>query len=347
MAPNTILFPLVDYWWIYLGFVIFVLAMLAIDLGVLHRKAHTVSMREAVLWTIGCIILALLFNFGLYLYCRWSFSSHPALIGLDPAAHTAMARKIALEFLTGYVVEKSLAIDNIFVFVVVFSFFGIPAQYQHRVLHLGIIGALVFRAIFIALGTLLLQYSFVVLIFGAFLIFTGIKMIFSDNEQIDPSKNIVLRLLKRFLPVTPEIHGSKFFVNQAGKWVATPLFIALVFLEFTDILFAVDSVPAIFAITKEPLIIFTSNIFAILSLRSLYFLLAGSVDKFHLLQYGLAAVLIFVGLKMLWLNDLFHGEFPVTWSLGIIAFCIGGSIGLSLLFPPKETHHEPVKHFEG
>ena len=347
MAPNTVLFPLVDYWWIYLGFVIFVLAMLVMDLGVLHRKAHTVSMREALLWTAGCIVLALLFNLGLYAYCLWSFPTHPALADLNAHEQHRMAGKIALEFLTGYVVEKSLAIDNIFVFVIVFSFFGIPAQYQHRVLHLGIIGALIFRAIFIALGTLLLQYSFVVLIFGAFLIFTGVKMIFSDNEQIDPSKNFILRLLKRFLPVTPEIHGSSFFVNKAGKWVATPLFIALIFLEFTDILFAVDSVPAIFAITKEPLIIFTSNIFAILSLRSLYFLLAGSVDKFHLLQYGLAAVLIFVGLKMLWLNDLYHGEFPVTWSLGIIAICIGGSIGLSLLIPPKEKHEENQKHFEG
>ena len=219
MAPDTVLFPLVDYWWIYLGFVVFVLAMLLMDLGVLHRKAHAVTMREALIWTAGCIVLALVFNLGLYFFCLWSFPSHQALLHLDPSAQQAMARKIALEFLTGYVVEKSLAIDNIFVFVVVFSFFGIPAQYQHRVLHLGIIGALLFRALFISLGTLLLQYNFVVYIFGLFLIFTGIKMIFSDNEQIDPSKNIILRLLNRFLPVTPEIHGAPFLLPRpANGW---------------------------------------------------------------------------------------------------------------------------------
>jgi tellurite resistance protein TerC len=185
-VKQPILFPLVDYWWVYLGFVLFVLGMLALDLGVLHRKAHVVRFREAGLWVAGCIALALLFNLALYVYCLWSFPKHPALTGYALAEQQDLAKHISLEFLTGYIVEKSLAVDNIFVFVVVFSFFGIPPQYQHRVLHLGIIGALVFRAIFIALGTLLLQYKFVVWIFGGFLVFTGIKMVFTDNEKIDP-----------------------------------------------------------------------------------------------------------------------------------------------------------------
>jgi tellurite resistance protein TerC len=338
-VKHPILFPLTDYWWVYLGFVLFILGMLALDLGVLHRQAHTVTFREAGLWVAGCIALALLFNAALYVYCLWVFPEHPALTGYTLEQRQDLAGHISLEFLTGYVVEKSLAVDNIFVFVVVFSFFGIPGHFQHRVLHLGIIGALLFRAIFIGLGTLLLQYKFVVWIFGGFLVFTGIKMIFTDNEKIDPSKNIVLRLLRRFVPVTAEIHGSHFFIRQAGRWVATPLFVALVFLEFTDIIFAIDSVPAIFAITNEPLIVFTSNIFAILGLRSMYFLLSGSVDKFHLLKFGLAAVLVFVGVKMVWLNELYHGEFPISYSLMIIAGCIGGSIVGSLVFPVR-VHEE-------
>ncbi len=203
-----------------------------------------------------------------------------------------------------------------------------------RILFFGIAGAIVFRGLFIALGSLLLRYHWVILLFGGFLIYTGFKMMFGEDKEIDPEKNRLLQLVRRFLPVTPRAHGSRFFVrDQAGKWLATPLFVVLLFVEMTDIVFAVDSVPAIFAITNEPLIVFTSNLFAILGLRSLYFLLANAVESFHLLRYGLALVLIFIGLKMVWLNQAFGGEFPISWSLGIIAVLVGGSIGASLAFP--------------
>ncbi len=320
---QTLLFPFSDYWWFYIAFNLFVMAMLALDLGVFHKHSHAVSFKEAGIWSAVWVSLALLFNVGLYFY---SLNKFP-----DPA----IAKEVALQFLTGFVIEKSLSIDNIFVFVVVFGFFGIPAKYQHRVLFFGIIGALIFRAIFIALGSILMQYQAVVVIFGAFLIITGIKMMFQPDKEVDPSKNWMIRLLKKYIPVHDRMHEDHFFVVEKGIRYATPLFVALVFLEFTDIIFAVDSVPAIFAITNEPLIVFSSNIFAILGLRSLYFLLAGVVDKFHLLKYGLAAVLVFVGLKMVWLNKLFDGHFPIGLSLGIIALFIGGSIVASLLIPKK------------
>ncbi|MGE5084928.1 MAG: TerC family protein [Bacillota bacterium] len=319
---QTLLFPFADYWWFYLAFVGFVIGLLALDLGVFHKQSHTVGFKEATVWSIIWISLAMLFNVGLYYYALGKF---------DPAT----AKQVGLEFLTGYVIEKSLSIDNIFVFVVVFGFFGVAAKYQHRVLFYGIIGALIFRAIFIALGSILMQYQAVVIIFGAFLIITGLKMMFQPEKEVDPSKNWMIQLLRRFIPVSEKMYEDRFFVKENGLRVATPLFIALVFLEFTDVIFAADSVPAIFAITKEPLIVFTSNIFAILGLRSLYFLLAGVVDKFHLLKYGLALVLIFVGLKMVWLNKLFDGHFPISWSLGLIALFIGGSVVASLIIKPK------------
>lgn len=346
---HDILFPMTQYWWLYLGFVAFVLGMLSLDLGVIHRRAHAVTFREAGVWVLVSVALALLFNVALYIYCLNAFPSHPLLEHLSSEEQQATAREIALEFLTGYIVEQSLAIDNIFVFVVVFSFFRVPAKYQHRVLHLGIIGALLFRGLFIALGSLLLQYKYIVWIFGGFLIVTGARMAFTRHDDIEPGNNFILRWLHRMLPVSRELHEQELFVKQNGRWLATPLFIALIFLEMTDIIFAIDSVPAIFAITQEPLIVFTSNIFAILSLRSLYFVLAGSVHKFHLLKFGLSAVLVFVGLKMVWLNDLYHGEFPIVYSLTIIATCIGGSIAASLLFPladdskhVEQTPHEAV-----
>lgn len=323
---QTLLFPFAEYWWFYLAFVGFVIGLLALDLGVFHKQSHTVGFKEATVWSIIWVSLAMLFNVGLYYYALGKF---------DPIT----AKQVGLEFLTGYVIEKSLSIDNIFVFVVVFGFFGVAAKYQHRVLFYGIIGALIFRAIFIALGSILMQYQAVVIIFGAFLIITGLKMMFQPDKEIDPSKNWIIRLLRRFIPVSDRMHEDHFFVKENGLRVATPLFIALVFLEFTDVIFAVDSVPAIFAITKEPMIVFTSNIFAILGLRSLYFLLAGVVDKFHLLKYGLALVLMFVGLKMVWLNKLFDGHFPTSLSLGLIALFIGGSIVASLLIKPKQRSH--------
>jgi tellurite resistance protein TerC len=324
-------FPFAEYWWFYLAFTGFVVLLLALDLGVFHRKAHAVSFREASVWSVVWIALALLFNYGFYQYAAWKFSHNPALLqmpGFDP---DGAARQVGLEFLTGYVVEKTLSLDNIFVFVVVFSFFGIPAIYQHRVLFYGILGALVFRAIFIALGSALLQYEWIVWLFGAVLILTGLKMMFAPEKKVDPERNPLIRLFRRFVPVTAELHGQRFFVRMKGVLYATPLFVALLFLEFSDIIFAIDSVPAIFALTREPMIVFTSNIFAILGLRALYFLLAGAVERFSLLKYGLAVVLIFVGLKMVWLNEAFGGKFPITWSLAIIGGVIAVSIAASLV----------------
>ncbi len=329
-------FPFTDYWWFYLGFTGFVVALLALDLGVFHRKAHAVSIREASIWSAVWISLALAFNVTFYHYAGWKFARDPRLLqtpGFDPES---ASRQVGLEFLTGYVVEKVLSLDNIFVFVVVFTFFAIPAIYQHRVLFFGILGALVFRAIFITAGSAL-QYHWVILLFGGLLILTGLKMLFAPDRKIDPDRNPLIRLFRRFVPVTPELHGQRFFVRLKGVLYATPLFVALLFVEISDIIFAIDSVPAIFALTREPIIVFTSNVFAILGLRSLYFLLAGAVERFALLKYGLALVLVFVGLKMVWLNDAFGGKFPIGWSLGIIGCVIAVSILCSLLFTRSLT----------
>ncbi len=327
------LFPLSEYWWFYISFVGLVLLLLAFDLGVFHRKAHTVSFREAATWTVVWISLALLFNLALHQYALWKFPQDPRLMAIPGFDPSAAAWRVSLEYLTGYLVEKSLSVDNIFVFVMVFSYFAIPAKYQHRVLFYGILGALIFRAIFIALSAALMQYHWVVLCFGGFLIFTGIKIFFAGTQEVEPEKNLMIRLLRRFLPITHDLHGKHFFARQHGRLYATPLLVGLVFLEATDIIFAVDSVPAIFALTSEPLVVFTSNIFAILGLRALYFMLAGAVDKFHLLKYGLGVVLVFVGLKMVWLNDLFGGKFPIAISLAFIALVISASIVFSLVFP--------------
>ena len=323
------LFPFAEYWWFYGGFLIFVFAMLALDLGVFNKKAHVVSFKEATTWSIVWVVLALVFNAGFYYYASSKFGA-------------AVGQEFALEFLTGYILEYSLSIDNIFVFVLVFSYFGIPAKYKHRVLFYGILGALIFRAVFIALGSALLSFHWVIYIFGAFLIITGIKMFFSNDEKIEPEKNFLIKIFKRFMPVSHTIDGKSFFVKQNGITHATPLFIALLFLEATDIIFAVDSVPAIFSITDEPLIVFTSNIFAIMGLRSMYFMLAGVIDKFYLLKYGLAIVLIFVGLKMVWLNPMYDGHFPITWSLGVILGTIALSIVASLIFPKTEKSEPPA-----
>ncbi len=316
-------FPFAEYWWFYAAFTGFVLLMLALDLGVFHRKAHEVSFKEATMWSIVWVSLALAFNGLFYFYTVDKFGAE-------------VGTRLSLEFLTGYVVEKSLSVDNIFVFVMVFAYFAIPAKYQHRVLFYGIIGALIFRAIFIAAGSWLMQFHWVIYLFGAFLIVTGIKMMIAPDKDVDPEKNFIIRLFKRFVPVTTQLEGQKFFVKKDKRIFATPLFMALLFLELTDIIFAVDSVPAIFALTKEPMIVFTSNIFAILGLRAMYFMLAGAVDKFHLLKYGLAVVLVFVGLKMVWLNDYFGGKFPISISLGIILGVIAVSVAASLIFSKKE-----------
>jgi tellurite resistance protein TerC len=339
------LFPITEYWWFYAAFTVFVLILLAVDLGVFHRKAHTVRFREAFAWSLVWVSLALAFNFAFYHYMLRRFPADPRLMavaGFDPVA---MAKQTALEFLAGYVVEYSLSVDNIFVFVVVLNYFRIPASLQHRVLFFGILGALIFRAIFIAIGAALMKISWVVWIFGLFLVYTGFKMMFAKEDGVEPEENAIIGLFRRRVPVTPALHGQAFFVKLAHdasvpRLHATPLFVTLLFLELTDIVFAVDSVPAIFGLTSEPLVVFTSNIFAILGLRNLYFMLAGAIDKFHMLKYGLGIVLIFVGLKMTVLNWLFGGHFPITWSLAIIVGVIAGSIILSLLFPKPPSDPE-------
>ena len=328
-----VLFPFSEYWSFYAAFMAFVLVLLAIDLGVFHREAHVVTFRESLAWSVVWVTVALLFNYGFYTYASANFGAEAGT-------------RIGLEFLTGYVVEKSLAVDNIFVFVLVFAYFGIPQKYQHRVLFYGIVGALVFRAIFIALGSVLMQYSAVVLLFGIFLLLTGVKMLFAPEQKVDPDKNPVVRLFRRVMPITPELHGQHFLVRLGGRWHATPLMVALLFLELSDIIFAVDSVPAIFAITREPFIVFTSNVFAILGLRAMYFMLAGAIDRFYLLKYALAFILIFVGLKMVWLNDLFGGKFPISWSLGIIGALLAAGIGASLLRRPV-AKTEAAKSLKG
>lgn len=341
------LFPFSEYWWFYAAFTGFVLLLLVFDLGVFHRKAHKVSFKEAAVWSVIWVTLSLGFNYALYKYALWKFPQDPRLTSIPGFDPEAAAERVGLEFLAGYIVEKSLSVDNIFVFVVVFSYFAIPALYQHRVLFYGIIGALGFRAIFIAIGSALIQYHWVILVFGGFLILTGIKMMFGKEKPLEPDRNPLIRLFRKLMPVTKERHGQKFFVVIEKVVHATPLFIALLVVEMTDVIFAIDSVPAIFALTAEPMIVFTSNIFAILGLRSLYFMLADAVDKFHLLKYGLALVLIFVGLKMVWLNGLYDGKFPISISLGVIIAVITASIILSLLFPKRHIEapvNESIDH---
>ncbi|MDQ4077109.1 MAG: TerC family protein [Chloroflexota bacterium] len=313
--------------WFWVAFNAFVLVMLALDLGVFHRESHKVSVREAAVWSTVWISLALLFNVGLYFYA---------------------GRTVALEFLGGYLLEKSLSVDNIFVFVLIFSYFNVPAIYQHRVLFWGILTALVLRGAMILIGAALIsRFEFLITIFGAFLLFTGIRMAFEDERHIDAEANPVLGLLRRFMPVTNEYHGEKFTIVEAGQRVATPLLVVLLLVETTDVIFAVDSIPAIFGITQDPFIVYTSNIFAILGLRALYFLLAGVIEKFHYLQLGLAVVLSFVGVKMLVesLSPLFleHGlHVPIEWSLGFIGVVLGTSVVVSLLFPKAAEEHAPT-----
>lgn len=332
-----ILFPFYDYWWFYAGFTAFILLILALDLGVFHKKAHEVTFKEASIWTAIWISVALVFNYLFYLYAHHRFSTHERYTSIPGFDAALQAKTSALEFLTGFVIEKSLAIDNIFIFAVVFAYFGIPKIYQHRVLFWGILGALVFRGFFIAMGSVLMQYHWVVIFFGGLLLLTGVKMFFTGTKPQNLENNFIVRQLKRLFRVHPQIEGQRFFFKKDGLTYVTPLFLALVFLELSDIIFAVDSVPAIFALTKEPLIVFTSNIFAILGLRSMYFMLAGVMDRFVYIKYGLASVLIFVGLKMVWLNEAFGGKFPIHWSLGIIAFLIGSSIVASAVVDRRKA----------
>ncbi len=298
---------------VWAGFLLFVLLMLALDLGVFHRKSHEVKIREALIWSAVWISLALIFNVGVYFL---------------------MGKEKAIEFLTGYVIEKSLSVDNLFVFIMVFSYFNVDTKYQHKVLFWGILGALIMRAIFIFAGVALIQqFHWIIYVFGAFLIFTGIKMLVQKEEKMEPEKNPLVRLFKRFFPVTETMHGDRFFVKINAKTVATPLFIVLLIIEFTDLIFAVDSIPAILAISTDTFIIFTSNVFAILGLRALYFALAGIAKLFYYLKYGLSAILVFVGVKMV-IAGFF--KIPVMYSLLVIVSILILSILASVIFPKKQ-----------
>jgi tellurite resistance protein TerC len=329
------LFPMEKSWWLYGIFVLMILGSLFLDMKKRSGKEHELSHREALFNVFFWISFALLFCLGLYFYGVEFFPMDPRLAGLD---HHSLARQISLEFLSGWLVEKSLSIDNVFIFIVVFDFFAVPAKYRHKILFYGILGAMVFRALFIALGSVLMGISWVPIAFGVFLVFTGLKVAFGPESHPDPAENVILRLIKRFLPITPTLRDGKFLIRESGRIMGTPLLLTLVFIEFTDIIFAVDSVPAIFAITKEPFIVFTSNIFAILGLRALFFLLAGLMSKFHYLKYGLGFILCFVGIKMSWLDHHFEGHFPTPWSLGIIvaALFLAGFFSWLLPLKPKE-----------
>lgn len=303
--------------WLWIGFNLFVLMMLALDLGVFHRKAHVISIREATTWSVVWIALAMVFNLGLYFF--WN--------QVSPTSEYTNS-EASLAFFTGYLIEKSLSIDNIFVFVLLFTFFAVPAAYQHRVLFWGIIGALLMRGLLIAVGaTLLKEFHWIIYVFGAFLIFTGIRMALHRNEEMHPERNPLIKFIRGIMPVTDNYEGDKFFIRRAGKLIATPLFLVLLLVESTDLIFAVDSIPAIFAVTEDPFIVYTSNVFAILGLRSLYFLLAGVVDKFYYLKLGLSVVLVFVGIKMV-MVDLY--KIPVGLSLGVIASILAISVIASL-----------------
>ncbi|MBV9790395.1 MAG: TerC family protein [Chloroflexi bacterium] len=313
--------------WLWIGFNLFVLAMLALDLGVFHRHAHVVSVKEAALWSVVWIGLALLFNTGIYFF--WD--------QLVPGSAYSN-REAALAFFTGYLIEKSLSVDNIFVFVLIFTYFAVPAAYQHRVLFWGILGALVMRALLIAVGAALLkEFHWIIYVFGAFLIFTGIKMALHRDEQLHPERNPVVRLFRRLMPVADHYEGEKFFIRRAGRLVATPLLLVLLMVESTDLVFAVDSIPAIFAVTSDPFLVYTSNVFAILGLRSLYFVLAGMVHKFHYLKLGLSVVLTFVGVKMV-LIDIF--KIPTGVSLGVIASILAIAVIASLYRARRSTQEQ-------
>lgn len=336
-AYHPELFPMERVWWLYGLFLLMILGSLFLDMRRRNGNEHEIGHQEALFNLLLWVSLALLFCVGLYSYGLHVFPQDLRLAGYDPKV---LAKQCSLEFLSGWLVEKSLSIDNLFIFLVVFDFFAIPPKYRHKILFYGILGAIVFRALFIALGSVLMQISWVPLVFGVFLAITGLKVAFGPESHPDPAHNVLLRLLKKFLPISPGLHDGKLLIMESGRLMGTPLLLTLIFIEFTDIVFAVDSVPAIFAITKEPFIVFTSNIFAILGLRALFFLLAGMASKFHYLKYGLGFILCFVGLKMFWLDPHFHGHFPTVWSLGIIVTALAMAAFFSWLLPLKKNAGE-------
>jgi len=300
--------------WLWIGFNIFVLGMLALDLGVFHRQAHTISIKEASIWSVVWITLAMIFNTGLYFFS-----------GPEPA----------LQFFTGYLIEKSLSVDNIFVFVLLFTAFNVPAAYQHRVLFWGVLGALIMRGILIALGAVLLEtFHWIIYLFGAFLIFAGARMALQKEMEMHPEQHPLLKLVRRIVPVTDDYEGDRFIVRRVGQVLVTPLLLVLLTIEITDLIFALDSIPAIFAVTDNPFIVYTSNVFAILGLRSLYFVFANVIDKFYYLKFGLAVILSFVGVKMV-LTDIFH--IPTVLALAVIAVVLTAAIIASIV---RAQHHK-------
>ncbi|MDZ7658401.1 TerC family protein [Fodinibius sp.] len=298
-------------------FNVFIIAMLIVDLVVLHKEDEPVSIKEALYWTGAWIVMALIFGIGVYYY---------------------MGSQTAIDYYTGYLIEKSLSVDNIFVFLLVFTYFKVPDEFQHKVLFWGIFGALVMRLLFIFTGVALIErFHWIIYVFGGFLVFTGIKLAMEKDKEVHPERNPVLKLVRRFFPTTKSYHGSKFFIRKMGRLIATPLFIVLVVIETTDLVFALDSIPAILAITRDEFIIYSSNAFAILGLRALYFAVAGIMRLFHYLHYGLSLILVFVGVKML-LSDFYH--IPTPYALAFIAGALTLSIIASILYPKEE---EPVE----
>ncbi|MBM3277449.1 MAG: TerC family protein [Candidatus Handelsmanbacteria bacterium] len=303
-------------------FGLLVAAMLALDLGVLGGRDKIIGIREALIWSAIWVAVALVFNAGVY-YFKGS--------------------EVALKFLAGYLIERALSLDNIFVFLVIFSYFGVAPNHQYKVIFWGIIGALVLRAVFIAAGiALVAKFNWIIYVFGALLVWTGIKMAMGKGEEIDLEANPVVRLCRRFIPLTPGYEGDRFFVRREGKRLATPLLVVLLVVSVMDVVFAVDSVPAVFAITLDPFIVFSSNVFAVLGLRALYFALAGLMQLFHYLHYGLALILVFVGIKML--LTYFEIHIPVVAALGVLALILAGSVIASAIFPqpaPPDPVHQP------
>ncbi len=293
---------------LFVLFNIFILTLLALDLGVFHRKAHTVTIREAALWSIVWIVLAFLFNAGIFYFS---------------------GQQAGLEFLAGYLIERALSMDNIFVFLIIFSYFGVPSHYQHKVLFWGVLGALIMRSVFIALGaTLIARFEWILYIFGVILIVSGWKMMVQKDVEVHPDKNIFIRLARKLFPVVPGYETPRFFLRKAGKLFITPLFLVLLTVETTDVVFAVDSIPAVFGVTRDPFIIYSSNVFAILGLRAMYFLLAGMMNSFTYLSYGLSLVLIFIGAKML-AEGFIH--IPIAISLLVVAAILAISIAASIV----------------
>lgn len=311
MGRETLEEPLAEPWYLYAGFIVFVIAMLLVDLKVGHAEEHEASTKEAALWATFWVGLGVAFGVIVYFW---------------------RGGETAAEYYAGFLIEKALSVDNMFVFVLIFSYFKIPLKYQHQVLFYGILGAMIFRGIFIALGVALINnFEWIIYVFGAFLIYTAFK-IARGTEEVHPEDNPILKFAQRRIRTTPRLDGQKLFTIENGRRMATPLFIVLIFIEITDIVFAIDSIPAIFAITRDPFIILTSNVFAILGLRALYFLLAGFIERFHLLKYGLAVILGFVGVKMLLLY--WHVKVPILWSLSFIVVVLAITVILSLKLPP-------------